>query len=94
MAKNQEMQDLMDKFEKVGTFNNQIIIEKSKHVSLGDNKVKGTKISKTDKDARDQARFEKTKLGQEFNESETPPEEIREISLSLINKFMIDIFEI
>jgi len=92
--KNEKIEKMKNKFEKIDSVNNQVIIKHSKHIDLGDNKVKGTTISKTNKEAIDQERFEKTKLGQEFVEPEGSLEDINEIGLSLINRYMKDIFEI
>ena len=52
------------------------------------NKKVNTRLSKTDKDARDEARFRKILFKDSFNESGTPQEEINDIDISIADKYM------
>jgi len=88
-----DLEDISLGFNKLDSASGTKIIEKSKYIDIASNKVSKTRLSKTDKDARDEARFRNTKLGQEFDESETPPEEMKRNVESLADKYMEDILD-
>lgn len=100
MNNKKENKDIVEGFDKIslgldniGSKSNSKIIIKSKYIDIADNKVKGNKLSKTNKGARDEARFRNTRLGMSFDESGTPPEEIKESVKSLANKYMKEILD-
>jgi len=51
-------------------------------------KKTNTKLSKTDKDARDEARFRNIQFKQPFDESGTPPQEMDSVEVSICDKYM------
>ena len=97
MKKNEEFLNGMDKIskglDKIGSSDGGVIIKDSKYINIASNKIKKTKLSKTPEEARNEARFRNTKLGQPFNEEGTPPEEIDKSTSSLIDKYMEDILD-
>lgn len=52
------------------------------------NKKINTKLSKTDKDARDEARFRNIQFKKPFDESSTPQQEMDSIEVSICDKYM------
>jgi len=97
MKKNEEFINGMDKIskglDKISSNDGKVIIKDSKYINVASNMIKKTKLSKTPEDARNEARFRNTKLGQPFNEKDTPPEEIDKSTNSLIDKYMEDILD-
>jgi len=49
---------------------------------------KGTRIAKTDKGARTNARIEAMRKEEIFDESETPVEELKEIEVDIVNELV------
>jgi len=97
MNNNEEFLNGMNKIskglDKIDSNNGKVIIKDSKYINVANNMVKKNKLSKTPEGARNEARFRNTKLGQPFNEKDTPPEEIEKSTNSLIDKYMEDILD-
>ncbi len=95
--KNEKIVNFLDHankaLSKLNSHNNSIIIKDSKYINIADNTVYKQKLSQTGEDARNEARFRDTKLGKEFDESTTPPKEIENITSSLADKYIKDIFD-
>jgi len=71
-----------------------VVIQDSQHVvATKKNFVGPPELSETDEKARNKARFRAAKLGQAFDESETPPAELDRAEDALVDSYLEDIVD-